>query len=100
MNVDRDISVRNNIGENRFETAIEGQTAFVQYVRRVDTIWFTHTKVPHPLEGRGIGSALAKHVLDYALEHSLKVVPSCPFIAEYIELHPEYAPLLKDPRNG
>ena len=100
MNADRDISVQHNIGENRFETTIEGHTAFVHYVRRGDTIWYTHTEVPQPLAGRGVGSALAKYVLDYAMTNSLKVVPSCPFIAQYIETHPEYAPLLGDHRKG
>jgi len=99
VNADRDIDVRNNIGENRFETEIEGHTAFAEYKRRGDTIWFTHTEVPHALEGRGVGSALAKYVLDYAAANSLKVVPSCPFIAQYIETHPEYAPLLGDQRK-
>lgn len=95
MNVDRDIPIRDNPAGNRFEAEVEGQVAFVDYKRRGDTIWFTHTEVPQQLEGRGIGSALAKYALDYALAHSLTVVPSCPFIAEYIESHPEYAGLTK-----
>lgn len=95
MNVDRDIPVRDNPGENRFESSIEGRVAFVQYERRDGKIWYTHTEVPPELEGRGIGSALAKFALDYAATNSLKVVPSCPFIAEYIESHPVYASLLR-----
>ena len=95
MNADRDIPVHDSQGKNRFEAEIEGHTAFVDYKRKGDTIWFTHTEVPHALEGRGIGSALAKYVLDYAQTNSLKVVPSCPFIAEYIASHPEYAALTK-----
>lgn len=99
MNADPDIDVRNNIGENRFETEIEGHIALVDYKRRGDTIWLTHTEVPQALQGRGVATALAKYVLDYAMTNSLKVVPSCPFIAEYIESHPEYAPLLRDVRG-
>jgi predicted GNAT family acetyltransferase len=100
VNADRDIDVHHNIGENRFETEIEGHIAFVKYSRRGDTIWFTHTEVPQALAGRGIATALAKYVLDYSVANSLKVVPSCPFIAQYIESHPEYAPLLGDQRKG
>jgi predicted GNAT family acetyltransferase len=38
-----------------------------------------------------VGSALAKHVLDYARENKLRVMPLCPFIKAYIDRHPEYA---------
>ena len=86
MNVDRDILVRDNVEKKRFETEIEGHIAFVDYIRNGDTIWFTHTEVPKALEGHGVGSALAKYVLDYAATNSLKVVSKCPFISEYIEL--------------
>lgn len=94
MNADHDISVHNSPGKNRFEAQVEGHTAFVDYKRRGDTIWFTHTEVPKELEGRGIGSALAKFALDYAATNSLHVVPACPFIEDYIGSHPEYASLV------
>lgn len=99
MNADHDVSVADNPEKKRFETTVEGHTAFVAYIRRGDTIWFTHTEVPHELEGRGIGSALAKHVLDYAATNDLKVVPACAFIEDYIGSHPEYAPLVKRERT-
>lgn len=98
MNADRDVPIQNNPGSNRFEAIAEGKTAFVDYKRHGDTIWFTHTEVPPELEGRGIGSALAKYALDFAKSHSLKVVPSCPFIADYLGSHPEYASLVKSER--
>lgn len=96
MNIDRDIDVAHNAEKNRFETTIEGHTAFIDYKLIGDTIWFTHTEVPHELEGRGVGSALAKYVLDYSEANALKVVPKCHFIADYITAHPQYAKLLRD----
>ena len=100
MNADRDIPVRDNVEKKRFETEIEGQTAFVDYIRHGDMMWLTHTEVPKALEGRGVGSALVKYVLDYAATNSLNVVPKCPFISEYIDSHPEYAGLVsKAPRQ-
>ena len=98
MNADRDVNISDNAEKKRFETTVEGHTAFVDYLRHGDTIWFTHTEVPPELEGRGIGSALAKYVLDYATTNSLKVVPSCAFIEDYIGSHPEYASLVKRER--
>jgi predicted GNAT family acetyltransferase len=42
------------------------------------------------LEGRGIGSALARGVLDTARALGLKVVPICPFVKAFMDRHPEY----------
>jgi predicted GNAT family acetyltransferase len=78
----------------RFEADLHGQTAFVEYRRRGNRIYLSHTEVPPAFEGRGIGSALAKYALDYARSKSLEVVPSCPFIAAYIRSHPVYADLV------
>jgi predicted GNAT family acetyltransferase len=49
--------------------------------------------VPKELEGRGIGSALIRGVLDTARAQGLKVKPVCPFAKAYVERHPEYADL-------
>jgi predicted GNAT family acetyltransferase len=95
VNVDRDIDVHDNTEKHRFETTIEGHTAFVDYTRHGATIWFTHTEVPHAIEGHGVGTALAKYVLDYAETNELKVVPICPFIAQYAASHPQYANLIE-----
>jgi predicted GNAT family acetyltransferase len=64
-------------------------------LRRGDTIFFTHTEVPEQLAGRGLGSALAKAVLERARAEHWTVVARCPFIAKYVERHPEYQSLLR-----
>ena len=79
----------------RFEATVDGQRAFVAYRSHGETIVFTHTEVPPALEGRGIGSALAKAALEYARGAGLAVVPLCPFVASYIRRHPQYEPLIR-----
>ena len=54
-----------------------------------------HTEVPKELNGRGIGSALARGLLDIARTQGLTVKPLCPFVAGYIAKHPEYADLVR-----
>ena len=83
-----------NTARHRFELTVDGATAYVAFERSGDVITFTHTIVPEALGGRGIGSALARHVLDYAAEHRLRVCPQCSFIRGYIAKHPEYAGLM------
>ena len=94
MNKDA-LVVVDNPEESQFEAHVDGHVAFVSYLRRGDTIFFTHTEVPKALEGRGVGSALARAVLDRARSERWKVVARCPFIATYVERHPEYQSLLR-----
>lgn len=88
------VEVANNPSEGRFEVREEGQLAVVDYRRSGDLIAFTHTGVPEPLRGRGIADAMAHAALEYAREHRLGVVPLCPFVAGYINRHPEYRSLV------
>jgi uncharacterized protein len=67
---------------------------FAAYRRRNDRIVFIHTEVDESYEGRGLGNRLAKAALEDAHEKALVVVPLCPFIARYIQQHPEYQELV------
>ena len=80
---------------HRFEMLAEGHTAELTYRLRGSTITFIHTGVPSEIEGRGIGSQLARAALEYARENSFRVVSTCWFVTGYIERHKEYQPLLK-----
>ncbi|MCL1962039.1 MAG: N-acetyltransferase [Desulfovibrionaceae bacterium] len=83
-----------NEAQRRFSLAIEGHVAYVEFERLPNAIACTHTIVPQPLEGRGVGSRLVKHVLDYAAANQLKVRPDCSFVKAWIDRHPEYQRLL------
>lgn len=83
------MEIKDNTGESRFEVEVDGSLAVAEYVLEGQTITFTHTVVPSALEGRGVGSALAKAALTSARERGLTVVPQCPFIRGYLEKHPE-----------
>jgi hypothetical protein len=88
-------SIRHEAQSHRFVIDLEGATALLQY-RELDagTLDFCHTFVPVALRGGGIASQLTEHALRYARQRGYKVVPSCPFVAVYIERHPEYRDLL------
>jgi predicted GNAT family acetyltransferase len=64
------------------------------YRRRNGRIAFIHTEVDEALEGRGLGSRLVTAALDEARREGLEVVPLCPFVARFIERHPEYEDLV------
>jgi uncharacterized protein len=88
------LKISNNRLKHRFESEIGKQTVFLNYREEDGRITYTHTEVPASLNGRGIGTALVKAAMDYAAEKKLRVVPQCPFVADFVRIHPQYQPLV------
>jgi uncharacterized protein len=93
---DESITVQDNADSHRYEVFVDGDLAgYSAYRDAADRRVFTHTKIDPDYEGHGIGSALARGALDDVRRRHLTVVARCPFIAEYIDRHQEYADLLR-----
>jgi predicted GNAT family acetyltransferase len=89
------VSVTDNRELQRYEIRLDDQLAgFATYRLRPGRITFVHTEVEPESEGRGIGSLLARAVLDDARARGLSVIPICPFISSWIKRHPAYADLV------
>lgn len=88
-------NVRDNTERHRFELDADGHIAFSNYKRDGATITILHTEVPKQLNGKGIGSALVRGLLDIVRAQDLTVKPLCPFVAAYIAKHPQYANLVR-----
>ncbi len=86
--------VRDNRAEQEFTLEVDGERAVAAYQLYGDEIVFTHTVVPPAIEGRGVGSRLIRVALDSARDRGLKVVPQCPFVADFIRKHPGYRDLV------
>jgi len=88
-------TVANDAAGGRFIAYVDGAEAGSAYYEVEDgTITFTHTEVGDEFEGKGVGGALAKHALDDSRAKDLRVVARCPFIAGWIERHPDYGDLV------
>lgn len=87
-----DIEVRRDDRAMRYEASVDGILAgFAQFQLTDDLVVFTHTEVDPAFEGLGIGSALAGFALDdVRATGDRKVRPVCPFIAGWIQRHPDY----------
>lgn len=96
INLD-ELAIKHDESRGRFEAYLSGQVAFLTYRRMNGSIIFDHTEVPPELEGHGIGGRLAQAALEYARSSHLKVVPLCPFLADYVRKHTEYQDLLAPP---
>jgi predicted GNAT family acetyltransferase len=91
------LTVVDHPAAGRYELVVDGQVAFAAYRKFDGAVVFTHTEVPPALEGRGVGSALARGALDLAIADRQDIVPLCPFIAAWIARHPEYAAHVRKP---
>ena len=85
------MSVTHDAEKRRFELTEDGETAFASYKRDGDIWDFDHTVVPKALGGRGVGTRLIKAALADVKAAGGRVVPSCSFVAHYLEKHPEAA---------
>ncbi|MDE2236153.1 MAG: N-acetyltransferase [Gammaproteobacteria bacterium] len=88
-----DLQVSNNPSNGRFEITLGDETAFLSYQNRPGRIIYIHAQVPPAYRHLGIAGLLTSTALDYARSEGLKVVPRCPYVANYIRLHPEYQDL-------
>lgn len=89
------VSVKDHREAERYElTADDERVGFVTYRLAPEVITFLHAEVDPAREREGWGSRLVAGALDDARARGLKVRPACPFVAFYIERHPEYHDLL------
>lgn len=93
-------TVRDDSARRRYELEVGGELAFIDYRRDGRNVIMTHAEVPLALRGGGVGSALVKGALALVRERGEKVVPLCPFVAQYMRRHPEARDLLADPRES
>jgi uncharacterized protein len=93
---DRQDGVTDNREGSRYELAVEGRTAFLDYARDGGRVTLLHTQVPQELEGRGHGTRLVRGVLERARAGGERVVPRCVFVKAFIKRHPEYADVVAE----
>jgi len=89
--------VRHDAGNQRFVAEIGGEaTEAVLKYRYADdrTIEYYSTFTPTALRGRGIAGQIVSHALDFAAQKGLRVVPTCPYVARFVDRNPQYRELV------
>jgi predicted GNAT family acetyltransferase len=93
-------AIQKNSEQSRYELIVDDTVAgVVEYVDKDDYVELTHTEVDPSHEGEGLGSQLARAVLDSLRNDNRAVIPSCPFIRSYLQRHPEYVELVPAERR-
>jgi len=84
-----------NADKQRYEIFVDGTLAGItQAVEDGEIVTMPHTKVFDEFEGQGLASALVTGALDDIRARGLKIVAECPYVANFVVKHPEYADLL------
>jgi predicted GNAT family acetyltransferase len=87
--------VRRDDAAQRYELVQHGQVVgFATFHLRNGSVVVPHTEIDRARRGRGLGATLVRGVLDDIASRDLEVVPACPFVARYIDDHPEYRHLV------
>jgi predicted GNAT family acetyltransferase len=95
---DPNVTVRDNTELSRYEILVDDDVAgFSRYTDQAGGRVFIHTKIDPDYEGQGLGSQLARAALDDVRSKGMAVVARCPFIAEFVSRHGEYADLIWQP---
>ena len=90
-----DVDVRHNPEASRYEISVDGAVVGVADYRVTgDRVVFAHTEIEPPMRGRGFAATLVQYALDDVRGTGRSVVPSCGYVARFIDEHPEYGDLL------
>jgi predicted GNAT family acetyltransferase len=91
-----DIVVEHDPVAHQFYAVLNGSRAVLEYRRAPRKIVFVHTEVPEAFRHHGVADALAQAGLEYARTKHLAVTALCPFVAAYVQRHPEYQALIQE----
>lgn len=64
------------------------------YTDRGDALVFHHTEIDGARRGHGLGAVLVRGALDDVRTRGRTILPTCWFVAEFVDRHPDYADLL------
>lgn len=100
-NENEDVSISNQDARQRYEIVVAGDLAgFVDYRPQGGSVALVHTEVLPQFEGRGLAGRLAQFALEDIRRQGAKVVPTCSYIAKYIQRHPHVQDLVDAQRGG
>ena len=89
-----------NAALHQYEFRIVDLIPRIEYIKTKNgEIYLTHTEVPSALEGKGVGSSLVRLALEDIERQQLRLVPLCPFVAGYVQKHPEWKRLVMEGVN-
>ena len=95
------VKIHHDAAARRFAAELEHGEAVVDYeMPDGGTLDLTRTFVSEDLRGEGLAGQVVRYALDWARHHGRRVIATCPYVARFIERHPEYAELTVRPESS
>jgi uncharacterized protein len=89
------VEVTHDADGSRYELVVDDRlTGVAEYEDTGDALVFFHTEVDPERRERGLGGVLVRGALDDVRSNGRTIVPRCPFVAHFVDEHPEYQDLL------
>jgi len=92
--------VRDNPEARRYELAVDGKVAVMTYNLNPPQLMITEALVPEALEGLGLAGRLAAAVVADVRARGLVLLPVCPYLAGWLQKHPEHADIVHPTYRG
>jgi predicted GNAT family acetyltransferase len=90
-----EVTVENNRERSRYELRMGDDLAGVADYFMVDgRVVFPHTEIVPARRGLGLGERLVRYALEDVRRTGMHVEARCWFVAEFIDLNPEFADLV------
>ena len=81
--------------DHRYELVEDDEViGFADYAVRGDTVVFPHTVIDPGRRSEGLGAVLVQGALEDVRPTGRRVVPTCWYVAQFIDTHPDFADLL------
>lgn len=92
--VSSEVETVRNEDESRYEGRMDDTVVTVlDFVRDGSVLGLTHTGTDPDHRGRGLAGAVTRAALTDIRRRGERVVPHCPFAADFLDAHPEFADL-------
>jgi predicted GNAT family acetyltransferase len=91
----QEVTIVNNVAQSRYELRVGDQVVgLADYYLQpgdLETVVIPHTETLPEFQGQGLAARLIAFALADVAAAGRKVRPDCPYVAGYIQRHPEYA---------
>ena len=89
------MSIEHDRQAQRFTASVASGTAVLAYTPAGPGVLELYsTYVPAADRGKGVAARLVEAAVGYARTEGLRIIPSCWYVAHWIQQHPEHADLL------
>jgi len=91
----QDVQIVANTQRSRYEALLDGNVvAFADYQIRGSIVVLPHTVTTPVHRNHGLAARVVRFALDDIRGAGRQVIPSCWYVARFIDEHPEYADLV------